>query len=350
MPEVSVPYVPGTPCWVDLMVPDQRAALDFYRDLFGWQGEPGPPETGGYAVCTLRGKPVAGIMTAMAPEGGASPPTAWTTYLAVENADETTAKIAARGGAVLQEAIDVMDLGRMAAAADPMGAVFGLWEARDFIGSQVVNEPGSVVWNELNTADPSAAEDFYGDALGLTVSPMQHATGYFSLNADGRMVAGMQGLDRLPEGTPPALADVLLGRRHRQHGRRPGPGGRLGAQAALRHGGGPDVRGPRPAGRGLRDDRRDGAGARLTAGAHRPESRVTFWSFFSWSKRSLALAVSHFTAEPSRVARSGLETGTVSCFPSPPVTPFIAQNIEVRSHSPMSLSTMRVSSPEPITG
>ncbi|MBB4894843.1 hypothetical protein FHS39_003901 [Streptomyces olivoverticillatus] len=203
MPEVSVPYVPGTPCWVDLMVPDQRAALDFYRDLFGWQGEPGPPETGGYAVCTLRGKPVAGIMTAMAPEGGASPPTAWTTYLAVENADETTAKIAARGGAVLQEAIDVMDLGRMAAAADPMGAVFGLWEARDFIGSQVVNEPGSVVWNELNTADPSAAEDFYGDALGLTVSPMQHATGYFSLNADGRMVAGMQGLDRLPEGTPP---------------------------------------------------------------------------------------------------------------------------------------------------
>lgn len=55
MPEVTSPYAPGTPCWIDLSVPDQRAALDFYRDLFGWQGEPGPPETGGYAVCTLRG-------------------------------------------------------------------------------------------------------------------------------------------------------------------------------------------------------------------------------------------------------------------------------------------------------
>jgi uncharacterized protein len=60
MPEVTDPYQPGTPCWVDLMVPDQQAALDFYRDLFGWQGEPGPPETGGYAVCTLNGKAVGG--------------------------------------------------------------------------------------------------------------------------------------------------------------------------------------------------------------------------------------------------------------------------------------------------
>ena len=47
MSDVTGPYAPGTPCWVDLMVSDQQAALDFYRDLFGWQGEVGPPETGG---------------------------------------------------------------------------------------------------------------------------------------------------------------------------------------------------------------------------------------------------------------------------------------------------------------
>src|SRR5207248_6091067 len=64
MPEVTAPYAPGTPCWVDLAAPDQQAAIDFYSGLFGWTGQIGPPETGGYAVCELKGKPVAGIMAA----------------------------------------------------------------------------------------------------------------------------------------------------------------------------------------------------------------------------------------------------------------------------------------------
>src|ERR1700722_15268155 len=52
VPDITGPYAPGTPCWVDLTVPDQQAALDFYRDVFGWQGEIGWPETGGYWGCT----------------------------------------------------------------------------------------------------------------------------------------------------------------------------------------------------------------------------------------------------------------------------------------------------------
>lgn len=69
MPEPTTAYQPGTPCWVDLAAPDQQAAIDFYSQVFGWTGEIGPPETGGYAVCLLNGKPVAGIMAAMAMGG-----------------------------------------------------------------------------------------------------------------------------------------------------------------------------------------------------------------------------------------------------------------------------------------
>jgi uncharacterized protein len=201
MPEVTGPYTPGTPCWVDLMVPDQRAALDFYRDLFGWQGEPGPPETGGYAVCTLNGKAVAGIVTAMAPDDQPTPPTALTSYLATTDADATAQAITDNGGSVLIPPMDVLTFGRMVVAADPTGAVFGVWQARDFIGSQVVNEPGAVIWSELNTTDPDVAKTFY-PALGVEVAPMEGAPGYFSLNVAGRMVGGMQGLDTLPAGTP----------------------------------------------------------------------------------------------------------------------------------------------------
>ncbi|MEU0938886.1 VOC family protein [Embleya sp. NPDC005971] len=202
MPVVTNPYVPGTPCWVDLMVPDQQAALDFYRDLFGWQGEVGPPETGGYAVCSLNGKAVAGIMAAMSPDGGPPPPTAWTTYLAAIDADATQEAIKKAGGRVIMPAMDVMTLGRMGVVAEPGGAVFGLWQARDFGGSEVVNEPGAVIWNELNTGDVAATSAFCSTALGLEAAAMEGAEGYYALSAGDRVVAGMQDLTQLPPGTP----------------------------------------------------------------------------------------------------------------------------------------------------
>ncbi|MFJ8741051.1 VOC family protein [Embleya sp. NPDC127516] len=202
MPVVTKPYVPGTPCWVDLMVPDQQAALDFYRDLFGWQGEVGPPETGGYSVCLLNGKPVAGIMAAMSPDGGEVPPPAWTTYLATTDADATQQAVTKAGGTVVMPVMDVMTLGRMGVIADPTGAVFGIWQALDFGGAEVVNEPGAVIWSELNTGDTAAASSFYSVAVGLEAAEMEGAEGYSSLSASGRVIGGMQGLDRLPPGTP----------------------------------------------------------------------------------------------------------------------------------------------------
>ncbi|MEO3786183.1 VOC family protein [Actinocorallia sp. B10E7] len=197
MPEVTEPYAPGAPCWIDLVVPDQQAALDFYRELFGWQGEIGPPETGGYSVCTLNGRPVAGIMTATPSGPGVpDPPPAWTVYLATDDADAAEKAITGAGGSILMPAMDVMDLGRMAVAADPTGAVFGFWQARAFHGAGIAGEPGSVVWHELDTTDTAAAAAFYAAALSLEAAPMEGAEGYCSLNAGGRVVGGMGDLDR----------------------------------------------------------------------------------------------------------------------------------------------------------
>ncbi|MER8183506.1 VOC family protein [Kitasatospora sp. NPDC094015] len=203
MPEVTAPYQPGTPCWVDLMAKDQQAALDFYRDLFGWQGEVGPAEFGGYAICTLNGKPVAGIGPAMAPEGMPEPPVAWTTYLASNDADATLAAVTAAGGTPLVPVMDVGTVGRMLVVADPTGAVFGVWQPVDFAGAQVVNEPGALVWNELNTADPEAAKAFYPAAFGVQLPLMEGATHYWALEVDGKAVGGVQKLGgSLPPGTP----------------------------------------------------------------------------------------------------------------------------------------------------
>ncbi|MFH8370371.1 VOC family protein [Streptomyces sp. NPDC018031] len=211
MPEVTSPRPPGTPCWIDLVTPDQQAAIDFYAELFGWSGAPGPPETGGYAVCELRGLPVAGIMSSRAPTGAddePAAPTMWTTYLSSTDADATAEAIRGSGGTVHSPVIDVLDLGRMLVATDPAGAVFGVWEARRFTGSGVVGEPGAPVWHELNTTDPRTAADFYRSALGVEARPMEGAEDYYhALAVDGRTVGGMQAL---PASAPPEAVSHWL--------------------------------------------------------------------------------------------------------------------------------------------
>src|SRR5256885_10406743 len=91
-------YEHGVPSWVDLGTPDIPKAIEFYSGLFGWQIEQGPPEAGGYSMCLMRGKPVAGIGPQMNPG-----PPYWTTYVTVDSADAATAKAKDNGGKVLVE-------------------------------------------------------------------------------------------------------------------------------------------------------------------------------------------------------------------------------------------------------
>jgi hypothetical protein len=59
-----------------------------------------------------------------------------------------------------------MDAGRMAVFADPEGAAFCVWQAKENKGAQIVNEHGSLNFNGLNTRDVEGAKSFYGSVFG----------------------------------------------------------------------------------------------------------------------------------------------------------------------------------------
>jgi predicted enzyme related to lactoylglutathione lyase len=90
----------------------------------------------------------------------------WNTYIWVDSADDTTAKVRVAGGTVVTEPFDVMDAGRMAVFADPEGAVFCVWQAGRHKGARIVNEHGSLNFNGLNTRDPARAKPFYRSVFG----------------------------------------------------------------------------------------------------------------------------------------------------------------------------------------
>jgi predicted enzyme related to lactoylglutathione lyase len=157
-------YLPGVPCWVDTSQPDPAAGAAFYRELFGWEVENVMPEgSGEYYIGRLDGGDVAAIGSQ--PEGAPGPAT-WNTYIWVESADESAEKVRAAGGSILSAPFDVMDAGRMAVCADPEGAVFCLWQGNRHRGARIVNEPGALNFNGLNTRDVEAAKAFYGAVFG----------------------------------------------------------------------------------------------------------------------------------------------------------------------------------------
>lgn len=188
MPEINAPYAPGTPCWIDLMAADQAAAMGFYGDLFGWEGEVGPEEFGGYALMTKNGRSVAGI----GPKMGPDMPHVWTTYLATDDAYQTAEAVTAAGGAILAPPMDVGTLGTMCVAADPAGAVFGFWGHKDFYGATLVNEDGALIWNECNTRDVAASAAFLDAVFGIDVKPFPGTDSYKMLTVNGSVVGGVQ--------------------------------------------------------------------------------------------------------------------------------------------------------------
>jgi predicted enzyme related to lactoylglutathione lyase len=196
MVERDTPWAPGTPCWVDLMTTDQAAARTFYGELFGWDIEVGPPETGEYAMASIGGRTVAGIGGMM----GMDHPPVWNTYLATADADATAKAVEAAGGSVQAPAMDVMDFGRMAVVEAPGGGFVSVWQAGTHNGFGLANETGAVTWNEFMTRDFAAASAFLAEVFGYTYTDMGGGGFVYStIEVDGNTVAG---IGQLPEEVP----------------------------------------------------------------------------------------------------------------------------------------------------
>jgi predicted enzyme related to lactoylglutathione lyase len=116
---------PGAPAWFELHTRDYDAAVEFYRDAFGWdtQVASDTPELR-YTTLGTGEDALAGIMDAseFLPEGARGQ---WSVYFGVADTDAALARIVDLGGSVVMAAEDT-PYGRLATAADTTGTVFKL--------------------------------------------------------------------------------------------------------------------------------------------------------------------------------------------------------------------------------
>jgi predicted enzyme related to lactoylglutathione lyase len=134
-----------------------------------------PPEAPGrYVIAQLDGRDVAavGSVDAASPGGSAT----WNTYIATDDADAATARLAELGATVLMPPVDAGPGGRTASFRDPEGAEFRLWQARRRLGAQLTNAPGSWNFSDLHTADRAGAERFYSGAFDWVFTDLGYGT------------------------------------------------------------------------------------------------------------------------------------------------------------------------------
>lgn len=188
-------YTPGTFCWSELATSDQAAAKAFYGALFGWEADDQPVgDDAYYSMQLVGGKPVAAIAPQPQQQRDAGVPPLWNSYVSVESADATLERAVELGATAHAPAFDVMTAGRMAVIQDPQGAYFMLWQPREHFGAALVNAPGALVWNELNSPDLDGSSAFYSELFGWGIEQSAGMADYLSIKVGAANNGGIREL------------------------------------------------------------------------------------------------------------------------------------------------------------
>ena len=115
---------PGALCWNDLMTHDVGKAVNFYREVFGWEldaveGAPGERQS-------IRvGKTLNGGMAEIPDQMGSQMPPNWLACFAVDDVEAMRHAAQEHGGRAVTDVLD-LPTGRFVVVIDPQGAAFGI--------------------------------------------------------------------------------------------------------------------------------------------------------------------------------------------------------------------------------
>jgi predicted enzyme related to lactoylglutathione lyase len=163
----SMEHHPGKMIWADLVTPDLSVAEVFYGTLFGWKFETIGAK-GDYAVATLDGRPVGGLLQRPI-KSTEHRQSAWLTFLAVEDVDAARRTAMTGGAKSVSEPKSFAGRGRQAVLSDPEGAVFAILASSSGDPADYLAEPGEWIWSALLAKDVGHSAAFYQTLFGYDV-------------------------------------------------------------------------------------------------------------------------------------------------------------------------------------
>jgi len=114
-------------CHVELNTTDVKKAKDFYGKLFDWKLEDMESPGGSYTMIGVGEGTGGGMMKHPIP--GA--PSFWLAYILVDDIEASTKKAKSLGASVMKDVTEIPNFGWFSVLADPTGAHFALWKAKN---------------------------------------------------------------------------------------------------------------------------------------------------------------------------------------------------------------------------
>jgi uncharacterized protein len=193
----SAEHHPGKMVWADLITPDLAAAEKFYGGLFGWTFQRIRAGDVNYAVAMLNGRPIGGIVEKAIP-AGQHQQSAWLTFLATNNVDDTKRLAVSHGAKVLRDIKNYPMRGRQCVLSDPEGAVFALLTSSSGDSPEYLPDIGDWIWTSLHAKDAGMEAAFYQSLLGYDVfdQPSDDGLEHLILSTDDYARASANDLER----------------------------------------------------------------------------------------------------------------------------------------------------------
>jgi predicted enzyme related to lactoylglutathione lyase len=187
----------GKVIWADLATPDLAAAKAFYSGLFGWTFRDIHFGKAEYAVASLDGRPVGGLVQRAAPSAELRQP-AWLTFIAVRDVDAVKKTALEHGAMLVAEPRSYARRGRQAIFSDPEGAKFAILASSSGDPSDTLAGPGDWIWSSLLVRDADKEAAFYQTLFGYDVFdlPSDDGLDHMILSTDEYARAGVNTLHR----------------------------------------------------------------------------------------------------------------------------------------------------------
>lgn len=207
-------------CWLEHGTQDMAAAKQFYGEILGLTTKEMPMPggmPGVYTMFTIGKDELGGIHALMDDEKAMGVPPHWMPYVAVDDIKATAGHADRLGGKLLQDVMDIPDVGQMAVLQDPAGATFALWSrhgnhkgATRYEGNDLPN--GARCWTELMTTDVDRAMGFYGELLGWGIKKGGPEMGmpYTMFTVGDKEVAGMMQIQKEWGPVPPHWLNYFM--------------------------------------------------------------------------------------------------------------------------------------------
>lgn len=186
------PRRPGSVVWVDLSTTHLEAAVPFYESLFGWRCSRTEGPGGTYTIARTDAGDVCGLMAPTGIAGMEGMPSAWNVIIGVDDLPAALADARGLGGSVAQGPTPIPGGARVAAIADPAGAVLTLLEMPAAETGMAWGEPGTVCWVECLSRRPDLSRGFYEQLFGWKGE--EGSGGYVVLTLDGERVGGLMSM------------------------------------------------------------------------------------------------------------------------------------------------------------